>query len=172
MHNGFHEDGLQSALDVARAMVERPDEALAAGMSAARLEHIRGEIRSMAGRAGCRGGGKRPFRYGIDYDAARLPRRRSTLPGRSGAKRRGLVSLPRHATTAARPERAVVRPGVREVLEAHQIGHLAHRIELLAQPKVLGHIFNPVSFWLIRDENEALRAVIAEVSNTFGDPHS
>ena len=30
MHNGFHEDGLQSALDVAQAMVERPDEALAA----------------------------------------------------------------------------------------------------------------------------------------------
>lgn len=30
MHNGFHEDGLRSALDVARAMVERPDAAMAA----------------------------------------------------------------------------------------------------------------------------------------------
>ncbi|CAN0602512.1 unnamed protein product, partial [Ectocarpus sp. 12 AP-2014] len=46
------------------------------------------------------------------------------------------------------------------------------RIELLAQPRVLGHVFNPVSFWLVRDANEALRVVIAEVSNTYGDRHS
>jgi DUF1365 family protein len=37
---------------------------------------------------------------------------------------------------------------------------------------MLGHVFNPVSFWLIRDADEALWAVIAEVSNTFGDRHS
>src|SRR6056297_23258 len=30
MHNGFHEDGLQSALDVARAIAQRPDQAVAA----------------------------------------------------------------------------------------------------------------------------------------------
>jgi uncharacterized protein len=31
MHNGFHEDGLRSALDVARAMASRPDPVVAAG---------------------------------------------------------------------------------------------------------------------------------------------
>ncbi len=46
------------------------------------------------------------------------------------------------------------------------------RIELLAQPRVLGHVFNPVAFWLIRDRADALRVVIPEVTNTYGDRHS
>jgi DUF1365 family protein len=45
-------------------------------------------------------------------------------------------------------------------------------LQLLAQPRMLGHVFNPVSFWLAHDDAGALRAVIAEVSNTFGDRHS
>jgi uncharacterized protein len=45
-------------------------------------------------------------------------------------------------------------------------------ILLLAQPRVLGHVFNPVAFWLCHDAAGALRVVIAEVSNTFGDRHS
>ncbi len=49
---------------------------------------------------------------------------------------------------------------------------LTGRIDLLAQPKVLGHVFNPVSFWLCHDDGGVLRAVIAEVTNTFGDRHS
>jgi DUF1365 family protein len=46
------------------------------------------------------------------------------------------------------------------------------RLMLLAQPRMLGHVFNPVSFWLAYDKGGALRAVISEVSNTFGDRHS
>ena len=46
------------------------------------------------------------------------------------------------------------------------------RVELLAQPRVLGHVFNPVSFWLCRDAGGVLRTVIAEVTNTYGDRHS
>jgi DUF1365 family protein len=60
---------------------------------------------------------------------------------------------------------------VREVLEQHQIRDVA-RIDLLAQPRVLGHVFNPVSFWLCRRDDEALISVIAEVTNTYGDRHS
>ncbi|GGL81283.1 DUF1365 domain-containing protein [Wenxinia marina] len=46
------------------------------------------------------------------------------------------------------------------------------RIELLAQPRLLGHVFNPVSFWLCRDGDGQLTEVIAEVTNTYGDRHS
>ena len=60
---------------------------------------------------------------------------------------------------------------VRQVLAAHGLAG-ADRIELLAQPRVLGHVFNPVSFWLCHDAPGALRVVIAEVSNTFGQRHS
>ncbi len=59
---------------------------------------------------------------------------------------------------------------VRDVLQQYQIAGVT-KIELLAQPKVLGHVFNPVSFWLCR-KAEALIAVIAEVTNTFGERHS
>ena len=43
---------------------------------------------------------------------------------------------------------------------------------LITMPKVLGYIFNPVSFYLCLDLEKQLRAVIAEVHNTFGEQHS
>jgi DUF1365 family protein len=46
-----------------------------------------------------------------------------------------------------------------------------HTISLLTLPRVLGFVFNPVSFWFCRDEAGALRAVLAEVNNTFGERH-
>ncbi len=45
------------------------------------------------------------------------------------------------------------------------------RFVLIAMPRVLGYGFNPVSFWLCLDEEDALKAVIAEVHNTFGERH-
>ncbi|WBU53966.1 DUF1365 domain-containing protein [Paracoccus sp. SCSIO 75233] len=41
---------------------------------------------------------------------------------------------------------------------------------LVTMPRGLLHGFNPVSFWLARDVG-GLRAVLAEVSNTFGECH-
>ena len=44
-------------------------------------------------------------------------------------------------------------------------------LSLLTQPRFLWFSFNPVSFWLARQQGK-LVAVIAEVSNTFGQRHS
>lgn len=44
-------------------------------------------------------------------------------------------------------------------------------LALLTQPRFLGHWFTPVSFWMLIDGGD-LRAVIAEVNNTFGQRHS
>jgi DUF1365 family protein len=60
---------------------------------------------------------------------------------------------------------------VRDVLAAHGLPTTG-AIKLLAQPRVLGHVFNPVSFWLCYDAAGRLNVVIAEVTNTFGDRHS
>ena len=46
------------------------------------------------------------------------------------------------------------------------------RLTLLTQPRVLGHVFNPVSFWFCFDEQDQLYAVVAEVTNTYGTRHS
>lgn len=46
------------------------------------------------------------------------------------------------------------------------------RIRLLTQARVFGWAFNPVSFWYCEHADGSLRAVIAEVRNTFGERHS
>jgi DUF1365 family protein len=38
-------------------------------------------------------------------------------------------------------------------------------------PRVLGYVFNPVSFWFCHDRRGELIALLAEVSNTFGERH-
>ena len=38
-------------------------------------------------------------------------------------------------------------------------------------PRVAGYVFNPVSFWHCHDAAGQLRAVLAEVNNTFGESH-
>ncbi|MCX7893058.1 MAG: DUF1365 domain-containing protein [Burkholderiales bacterium] len=39
-------------------------------------------------------------------------------------------------------------------------------------PRILGYVFNPVSFWYCHDSAGALRAIVAEVNNTFGERHA
>jgi len=39
-------------------------------------------------------------------------------------------------------------------------------------PRVLGYVFNPVSFWYCHNANGELKAVVAEVNNTFGERYS
>jgi DUF1365 family protein len=48
----------------------------------------------------------------------------------------------------------------------------AARIVLHTFPRVFGLGFNPVNFWLCHDAAGAVRALFAEVSNTFGEHHS
>jgi DUF1365 family protein len=38
-------------------------------------------------------------------------------------------------------------------------------------PRTMGYVFKPVSFWFCERANGELRAVIAEVNNTFGERH-
>jgi DUF1365 family protein len=38
-------------------------------------------------------------------------------------------------------------------------------------PRVLGYVFNPVSFWFCHRRDGSLRAVVCEVNNTFGERH-
>ncbi len=45
-------------------------------------------------------------------------------------------------------------------------------VVLHAFPRMLGYVFNPVSFWVCHDQERRVRAVLAEVSNTFGEHHN
>ncbi len=45
-------------------------------------------------------------------------------------------------------------------------------VHLITQPRLLGWVFNPVSFWLCEDKNQDIRVAVAEVHNTFGERHT
>jgi DUF1365 family protein len=43
---------------------------------------------------------------------------------------------------------------------------------VLCYPRILGHVFNPLSVWFCDDENGALKAIIYEVHNTYDEGHA
>lgn len=45
------------------------------------------------------------------------------------------------------------------------------KFHLLTHPRVLGYVFNPVSFWFCY-KNGVLKAVLCEVNNTFDEKHN
>jgi len=44
-------------------------------------------------------------------------------------------------------------------------------VVLYAFPRMLGYVFNPVSFWVYHRSDGGVAAVLAEVNNTFGERH-
>ncbi len=59
---------------------------------------------------------------------------------------------------------------IKDILKTEDIE--AHKIMLLCHPRLLGYVFNPVSFWFCFNEKDELIATLAEVQNTFGEAHS
>lgn len=119
---------------------------------------------------GRKGALENAFRYSVDYvllDAEADVR----TPFLFSRNRRGLVSL-QDIDHGGPPKDGRGALWVRDVLKEANAEFEIGRIELLAQPRVLGHVFNPVSFWLIYDDADLLRTVIPEVTNTYGDRHS
>lgn len=60
----------------------------------------------------------------------------------------------------------------RDILKNYNINKADGEIVLVTMPRVMGYVFNPVSFWYCYDTVRILRAVICEVNNTFGESHS
>ena len=63
-------------------------------------------------------------------------------------------------------------PWVRAQLARHGIHSADGEVVLQTLPRLFGYLFNPVSFWYCYDKQGGLRAVICEVSNTFGEHHN
>lgn len=115
-----------------------------------------------------RGGIRNAFRYGVDYvlidpEAEAVP----FLFSRNGFNLASVDDRNHGGPVGA--GRGL--PWARDVLANAGLDPDRVKILLLTQPRFLWYSFNPVSFWLAM-EGGHLRAVIAEVSNTFGDRHS
>lgn len=64
-----------------------------------------------------------------------------------------------------------LRRWVDALLATHSITLEGGRVRLLTLPRLFGHGFNPISLYYCEHRDGSLRAVIAEVNNTFGDRH-
>ena len=124
----------------------------------ATVDHIAGHTYH-----GRKGAVKNAFRYSIDYVLldAEAEVKAPWLFGRN----RGAVASLQDIDHGGAPNAGRGAVWAREVLARHQVIGI-EKVELLAQPRVLGYVFNPVSFWLCRDADGGLKAVIAEVTNT------
>lgn len=65
-----------------------------------------------------------------------------------------------------------LEPWIRAILAEHGIHAADGEIVLQAFPRVLGYVFNPIALWECFDREGRLRAVLCEVSNTFGERHN
>jgi len=62
-------------------------------------------------------------------------------------------------------------PWIRALLGREGLAHVDGEVILQTMPRLFGYVFNPVSFWFCHDSAGGLRAVMCEVSNTFGERH-
>ena len=67
------------------------------------------------------------------------------------------------------PSPAPVRAKLDRWLDRQGVDTDFGSVELLTHLRVLGGVFNPVSFFFCRDRDGGLRHVVAEVNNTFGE---
>lgn len=58
------------------------------------------------------------------------------------------------------------------ILKDSGISNVDGEIWLHSFPRILGYVFNPVSFWFCHNSSGALKVVLAEVNNTFGERHT
>lgn len=67
---------------------------------------------------------------------------------------------------------SALEPWIRRLLLDSGLQAADGEVVLYTLPRVLGYAFNPVSFWMCHDLDGRLRAVLCEVSNTFGEHHN
>lgn len=115
----------------------------------------------------------RPARNAFAYGGyfLRLPLRSLARDaGRSGWLRfngRGLFAVNDADHGDGRPLLAWIEA----LLAAEGVRDADGEIWLHTFPRVLGYVFNPVSFWFAHRSDGALRAIVCEVNNTFGERH-
>ena len=171
---GFHEDGLKSALRVANGLgvqapwqgeaeaVEkswkRPEATMASGPQLLVGNVMHRRLRPA----------ENAFVYPVFYVQLPLRDLDAGNVGIFSVDRANLLSLRQkdHGPRDGTP----LLPWIQSLLRERGLPDDGE-ITLQAFPRVLGFVFNPVSFWFCRNTAGELIAVLAEVNNTFGGHH-
>jgi DUF1365 family protein len=118
----------------------------------------------------------RPVKHRLQYRISTLLLDLDELPalGRRlrlfAYNRPGVVSF--HERDHGAGERTGLRAWVEAQMRAAGMTPDGGPIRLLAMPRVLGHVFNPLSVFFCHRRDGVLIAVLYEVNNTFGQRHS
>lgn len=112
------------------------------------------------------------FRYGVFHallDVDELPELDRTLPG-FGYNRPALTGF--RDRDHFGPHDQPVRDKLARWLasEGHRLP--PGRVQVVCNLRVLGHVFDPVSWWFCHERDGTLALIVAEVRNTFGESHS
>ena len=116
----------------------------------------------------------RPVRHAFVYPTwfLMLPLRNLSPEGPLAINRRALVSFHDVDHGDGRgPEQGGALAWLLEMLAEQGIDDVDGEVWLHCYPRVLGYVFKPVSFWYAHRRDGRLRAVVAEVNNTFGERH-
>lgn len=109
------------------------------------------------------------FRHGVFFMRLRVDAPAVPWPALMSRNRWNLFSF--HDADHGPRDGSALEPWLRDLLARNGLDCADGAIWLQTFPRVLGYVFNPVSFWLCHDRSGALRAVLAAVSNTFGERH-
>ena len=116
---------------------------------------------------GRKGAVKNAFRYSVDY--LLLDPAKAKGPALFSRNARNLMSV-HDADHGGAPGQGTGAEWAREVLAQHGLAH--DRLLLLAQPRLLGHVYNPVGFGRPNPPLAPRRAAPAEGTTPCGDRHS
>ena len=111
------------------------------------------------------------FTYGVWYllvDLDELPLLDRIVPG-FAHNRAALLSL--HDRDHGARDGSPLRSWIDARLVEAGIDLEGGPVRLLCFPRVLGYVFNPLTVWFCHGPEGALRAILYEVSNTFGETH-
>jgi DUF1365 family protein len=110
------------------------------------------------------------FRYKVAYLALGLDGVAAAAGRWLKIDRPGLVAF--HAADHGARDGRDLGAWLAEVLDRHGLAGLCDGVPvLMTMPRMLGYVFNPVSFWFCHDREGGLRAVLCAVNNTFGESH-
>ncbi len=117
----------------------------------------------------------RPFVYALEHRVHYLALDLDELDGVARSShliaRNGRNVLELRDSDHLEPPAADLRTAFLEHLRSEGEDPTGWRITLVTNPRVLGYVFNPASFYLCRDGAGELRVVVVEVHNTHGERH-
>ena len=114
---------------------------------------------------------KNEFTYSVYYVAIRLKELASQKPTLFSFNRFNILSV--YNQDLGKKDDTAWLPWIKEEFEKAGVEMLdTDDVEVIIHPRLFGYAFNPISYWLLLDSNNSIKAVLCEVHNTFKQAHN